>query len=34
VVLRMPDEPGERFGAVVHAAEVVLKVATDPGAKG
>jgi transcription-repair coupling factor (superfamily II helicase) len=30
VVLRMPDEPSERFGALVHAAEVVLKVATEP----
>jgi transcription-repair coupling factor (superfamily II helicase) len=30
VVLRMPDEPSERFGALVRAAEVVLKVASDP----
>jgi transcription-repair coupling factor (superfamily II helicase) len=30
VVLRMPDEPSERFGALVRTAEVVLKVASDP----
>jgi transcription-repair coupling factor (superfamily II helicase) len=30
VVLRMPDEPSERFGALVRAAEVVLKVASEP----
>jgi transcription-repair coupling factor (superfamily II helicase) len=30
VVLRMPDEPHARFGAVVRAAEVVLKVASEP----
>jgi len=30
VVLRMPDEPQERFAALVRAAEVVLKVASEP----
>jgi transcription-repair coupling factor (superfamily II helicase) len=30
VVLRMPEDPSERFGALVHAAEVVLKVASEP----
>src|SRR2546421_267927 len=30
VVLRMPDEADERFGALVEAAEVVLKVASEP----
>jgi transcription-repair coupling factor (superfamily II helicase) len=30
VVLRMPDDAQERFGALVRAAEVVLKVATEP----
>src|SRR5205807_162302 len=30
VVLRMPDEADERFGALVRAAEVVLKVASEP----
>ncbi len=30
VVLRMPDEADERFGALVQAAEVVLKVASEP----
>jgi len=30
VILRMPDEADERFGALVEAAEVVLKVASEP----
>jgi transcription-repair coupling factor (superfamily II helicase) len=30
IVLRMPDEPSERFGALVAAAEIVLKVASEP----
>jgi transcription-repair coupling factor (superfamily II helicase) len=30
LVLRMPDEPSERFGALVAAAELVLKVASEP----
>jgi transcription-repair coupling factor (superfamily II helicase) len=31
VRVRLPDEPAERFRAVVAAAEAVLEVATDPG---
>ena len=30
VVLRMPDEPAERFATLVRAAEIVLKVASEP----
>jgi transcription-repair coupling factor (superfamily II helicase) len=33
VVLRMPEDAAERFGAVVAASEVVLKVATEPPAE-
>ena len=30
VVLRMPEEPAERFAALVAASETVLKVASEP----
>ncbi|HEX8121932.1 MAG TPA: transcription-repair coupling factor [Solirubrobacteraceae bacterium] len=30
VVLRMPDEPAERFAALVTCAELILKVASEP----
>ena len=30
VAVRMPDEPSERFAALVRAAEVVLRVASEP----
>jgi len=30
VVIRVPDDPAARFPAVVAAAEVILKVATEP----
>jgi len=28
--VRMPDEPAQRFAALVSAAEAILRVATDP----
>ena len=34
VVLRMPDEPAERFAALVSGAELVLQVASEPRPKG
>ena len=30
IVLRMPEEPAERFAALVAAAELILKVASQP----
>jgi hypothetical protein len=30
VRVRLPDEPDERFRAVVTAAEAILEVATEP----
>jgi hypothetical protein len=30
VRVRLPDEPSERFRAVVTAAEAILEVATEP----
>jgi transcription-repair coupling factor (superfamily II helicase) len=30
VRVRLPDEPAERFRAVVSAAEAILEVATEP----
>jgi transcription-repair coupling factor (superfamily II helicase) len=30
VTVRVPDEPTERFPALVAAAEVILEVATEP----
>jgi hypothetical protein len=30
----MPDEPAERFAALVTAAEAILRVATEPRPKG
>jgi transcription-repair coupling factor (superfamily II helicase) len=30
VRVRLPDEPSERFAAVVTAAEAILEVATEP----
>jgi transcription-repair coupling factor (superfamily II helicase) len=30
VRVRLPDDPGERFAAVVAAAEAILEVASEP----
>jgi transcription-repair coupling factor (superfamily II helicase) len=30
VAVRMPDEPAERFAALVGAAEIILKVVSNP----
>ena len=32
VAMRMPEEPAERFAALVTASEAILRVASEPGA--